>query len=84
MTQTQQEQALLDDPRWHNKVLNGGWVAGSGADIDIMEPATGETLGTIGGASPEDVKIAAKQAAKAQKTWAAMKPTERAGILRKA
>ncbi len=84
MTQTQQEQTLLDDPRWQNKILNGGWVSGSGDDIEIIEPATGETLGTIGGANPEDVKTAAKRAAKAQKTWAAMKPTERAGILRKA
>src|SRR5690625_4657117 len=84
MTQTQDTTTLLDNPRWHNKILNGGWVSGSGENIDIIEPATGETLGTIGGATPEDVKTAAKNAAKAQKTWAAMKPTERAGILRKA
>ena len=84
MTRTQENTSLLKDSRWHHKILKGGWTSGSGEDIAITEPATGETLGTIGGASPEDVKSAAKKAARAQKTWAAMKPTKRAGILRKA
>src|SRR5699024_11245183 len=37
-----------------------------------------------GGATPDDVKAAAKNAAKAQKTWTAMKSTQRSCILRKA
>ena len=84
MTRTQENTSLLNTSRWHHKIHSGGWTSGSGEDIAITEPATGETLGTIGGASPEDVKSAAKKAARAQKTWAAMKPTKRAGILRKA
>jgi benzaldehyde dehydrogenase (NAD) len=75
MTRTQENTSLLNTSRWHHKIHSGGWTSGSGEDIAITEPATGETLGTIGGASPEDVRSAAKRAARAQKTWAAMKPT---------
>lgn len=84
MKRTQQQQSLLADPRWHNRILSRGWVSGSGEDIDIIEPATGGLLGAIGSATADDVKAAAKYAARAQRTWAAMKPTQRAGILRKA
>ena len=84
MTQTQEHTTLLDDPRWHNNILSGGWVSGTGQDISIIEPATGHELGTIGSASPGDVKAAAKRAAEAQKSWAKMVPTQRAAILRKA
>lgn len=84
MTQNQNQATLLDDPRWHGRILSGGWVAGSGDVLSITEPATGNALGSIGSASPDDIAQAAKRAAKAQKTWAAMKPTDRAAILRKA
>lgn len=84
MTQTQEQTTLLDDPRWHHKILSGGWSTGTGEDVEIIEPATGNRLGTIGGASPEDVKAAAKRAAIVQKEWAKMVPTQRAAVLRKA
>ena len=84
MTQTQEHTTLLGDPRWHSNILSGGWVPGSGAALDIIEPATGKQLGTIGSASPDDVHTAAKRAAAAQKQWASMVPTQRAAILRKA
>ncbi|HJF15971.1 MAG TPA: benzaldehyde dehydrogenase [Enteractinococcus helveticum] len=84
MTQTQEQTTLLDDPRWHNNILSDGWKSGTGEDIAIIEPATGETLGTIGSASPDDVQTAAKSAAAAQKAWAKIAPTQRAAILRKA
>lgn len=84
MTQTQEHTTLLGDSRWHNKILSGGWVSGTGDDLSITEPATGKALGTIGSASPQDVNAAATRAAGAQKTWAAVKPTQRAAILRKA
>lgn len=84
MTQTQDTTTLLDDPRWHGQIYSGGWTDGSGETLSIFEPATGTELGTIGSASPEDVASAATRAAAAQKDWAAMKPTQRAAILRKA
>lgn len=84
MTQTQEHTTLLGDPRWHNNILSDGWKSGTGKDIAVTEPATGETLGTIGSASPDDVQAAAKSAAAAQKEWAKMVPTQRAAILRKA
>jgi len=84
MTQAQDTTTLLDDPRWHGQIYSGGWTAGSGETLSIIEPATGKELGSIGSASPEDVASAATRAAAAQKDWAAMKPTQRAAILRKA
>lgn len=84
MTQTQERNSLLNDSRWHNKIFSGGWVAGTGESISILEPSTGQELGSIGSASPADVNAAATRAAAAQKDWAGLKPTERAAILRKA
>lgn len=84
MAQNSQMVTLLDDDRWHNKVYSGGWVDGGGADIAVVEPATGKKLGSVGSANPQDVRAAAKRAAEAQKAWAATKPTQRATILRSA
>ncbi|GAA2046685.1 benzaldehyde dehydrogenase [Yaniella flava] len=84
MAQTQEGSTLLGDPRWHNKILSDGWVPGTGESLNITEPATGKQLGSIGSASPQDVNAAATRAAEVQKEWAAVKPTERAAILRRA
>jgi len=74
---------LLNTSIWTGKIFNGEWVAGAG-NLDVMEPATGEVLTTVGLGSVEDVSRAAIAAAKAQKTWALTKPEERAAILRRA
>src|SRR5699024_5339886 len=84
MAQNSQMVTLLDDDSWHNKVYSGGWVDGGGADIAVVEPATGKKLGSVGSAIPQDVRAAAKRAAEAQQAWAATKPTQRAAILRSA
>ena len=76
--------SLLDSAVWSGKIFNGQWVKGGGGELDIAEPATGGTLGKIGLASPKDVEVAAKTAAKAQVAWAGKKPEERAAILRRA
>lgn len=59
------DMALLTED-WHGKIHVGGWVRGGGGEQPVTEPATGERLGTIGLASPEDVKAAAAAAAAAQ------------------
>lgn len=84
MTQTQETTTLLDDSRWQNQIFSGGWIAGTGDNLSITEPATGKELGSIGSASTDDVAQAAERAAAAQKVWAATKPTERAAIFRRA
>lgn len=76
--------ALLDPALWDGKIYLGGWREGNGGTQPALEPATGETLGTIGVASADDVREASAAAAAAQKDWAARKPEERAAVLRRA
>ncbi|MCH8561853.1 benzaldehyde dehydrogenase [Nesterenkonia sp. YGD6] len=83
-TSTLDTTTLLDDARWDSKVFTGQWQTGGGELILITEPATGDSLGTAGGASVADVERSATAAAAAQKKWAAMKPSERAAVLRRA
>jgi benzaldehyde dehydrogenase (NAD) len=75
---------LLEDGRWHDRVHVGGWTAGSGGTHRAVAPATGETLGGVGNATPDDVGKAAGIAAEAQLGWARVKPAERAAVLRRA
>lgn len=69
---------------WHEKIFTGTWTAGSSETYDVIEPATGETLGRLGAASGDDVNAAATRAAAAQKEWAKTTPAERAAVLRRA
>jgi len=75
---------LLDPALWSDKIFINGWVKGSGGSRDVVSPATGEKLGSLGLASVDDVAKAATAAAAAQKEWAAKTPEERAAVLRKA
>lgn len=75
---------FLDPALWDSKIHAGGWRAGGGGSAPALEPATGDTLGRYGVASVEDVLGASRQAAAAQKEWAARKPEERAAVLRRA
>lgn len=75
---------LLDPVLWSDKIFIDGWVTGSGGSRDVVAPATGAKLGSLGLASVEDVARAATAAAAAQKLWAAKSPDERAAVLRKA
>lgn len=74
----------IDQSRWDGKIYTDSWTTASGEPIDILEPATGAVLGTSAVATGEDVYASAKLAAKAQKAWAAVKPAERAAIMRRA
>ena len=70
--------ALLEDGAWQGKVWTGSWTEGSGGTYNAVEPATGETLGEVGKATPEDVHAAAVRAVEAQRAWAALPFEERA------
>ncbi|GIM96165.1 aldehyde dehydrogenase family protein [Paractinoplanes toevensis] len=77
--------ALLDPARWQNLIFeSGSWRPGSGATTDVVEPATGDTLGQFALATPADVAQAAQAAAAAQKDWAAQPHSARAAVLRRA
>ena len=75
---------LLDDGAWQGKVWTGEWSDGGGGSYPAVEPATGETLGQVGKATPADVSAAAARAVEAQRAWAATPFGERARVLRRA
>jgi benzaldehyde dehydrogenase (NAD) len=74
---------LLTDA-WTAAIYSGGWRPGAGGTSDVIEPATGATLGVVGVADPGEVRAAAVAAASAQRDWARRRPEERAAVLRRA
>ena len=54
---------LLDTRAWQPRRL-------AGAGYTVTEPATGQALGTLALATPEDVGAASGRAATAQHAWA--------------
>ena len=52
--------------------------------IETVEPATGEVLGTAGGGDAETIARAAKSAAAAQRAWAETPFTDRVAVVRRA
>ncbi len=75
---------LLDTTTWTDKVFIDGWGAGSGGQLPVVEPATGDELGRLGLSTPQDVARAAARAGEAQRPWAATMYQERAAVLRRA
>ncbi len=64
--------------------INGRWVgAGSNETIDVTNPATGETLGTIPKMGADETREAIAAANEAYPAWRAKTAKERAAILRK-
>ena len=76
--------SLLQESDWRGKIFSDGWTTGSGAAYPVVSPATGETLGEMGMATPADVSRAAARAVDAQRAWADAPYTERAAVLRRA
>ncbi|SEL43540.1 benzaldehyde dehydrogenase (NAD) [Pseudoxanthomonas sp. GM95] len=68
---------------WCDKVFTGQWSA-TGAQQPVIEPATGDTLGSIGMANAAQVATSAAAARAAQQAWAAAPYEDRAQVLRKA
>ncbi|MEW2486096.1 aldehyde dehydrogenase family protein [Streptomyces sp. NPDC048411] len=69
--------SLLDPKAWQSRTLAGG-------ESDVVEPATGEVLGHVTLAAPEDIAAAAEAAAAAQSAWARTPHFVRAAVLRRA
>src|SRR5947207_3339471 len=74
---------LLGHGIWDRKYFDGGWKHAPKA-IPVREPATGESLGTAGGGTPQLAVELTEQAAQAQPAWAAKPAEERARIMREA
>src|SRR5450759_2709322 len=62
--------AFFDPSEWDGKIFSSGFVASKGGSHDIMEPASGNKIGSYGEANAEDVSRAAAVAA-AHDFWAA-------------
>ncbi|MGW4445668.1 aldehyde dehydrogenase family protein [Streptomyces sp. NPDC004682] len=52
-------------------------------ELQVVNPATEELLATVPAASADDVAAAVTRAARAQETWAALAPADRARLLRR-
>jgi benzaldehyde dehydrogenase (NAD) len=76
--------SLLDTAVWDGLINTGSWTPGSVGALDVVEPATGDVLGHVGLADGADAQAAATRAAQAQSGWAALRPEERAAVLRRA
>ena len=85
LTQTQPVTSgpLLDSREWEGRGFGGEWHT-LDRTADVIEPATGDTLATIGMASPADISHAAEVAARAQPAWAAAPYGDRGAVLRRA
>lgn len=75
--------SLLDESQWRARIYSGGWRDASEGSVNVTEPATGQTLTSVGIAGPKDVARAAELAAAAQLQWVSLPYEERAEILRR-
>ncbi len=75
---------FLDEQRWQGKIFDGTWRTADGGERPVVEPATGNKLGTVGFAALSDLARSALRAREAQVTWAAALPSERAAVMRRA
>ncbi|MDN3905561.1 aldehyde dehydrogenase family protein [Arthrobacter sp. YD2] len=74
---------MLQVEEW--AVPRGGiWTDGDGEPLPVREAATGEVIITLATASVAQAEEAARTAARAQRDWAALPPSARAAVLRRA
>jgi aminobutyraldehyde dehydrogenase len=64
-------------------LIGGEFVAGEGRADDILNPATGETITTVGEASKAQIDAAVAAAAAAFPAWSRTTPAERSAMLSK-
>lgn len=80
---TRDNMALLDRNVWTDRVFTGRWVP-TGQTGEVVEPATGEVLGTVGRIGAEELAESARTALAAGRDWARRPASERAAVLRRA
>ena len=67
-----------------NLFINGQWRDGSGDRLAVLNPATGETIGTLGNATEADLNEALSAAEDGFQTWRITSPLERSKLMRRA
>src|SRR5256885_7720165 len=75
---------VLEAASWQGRIFSGGWTAGGGGAIEVLDKATDEVLAVVGSAAPEEVRRAGELATRAQRAWAPTPGKEKARILRRA
>ncbi|NDY92098.1 benzaldehyde dehydrogenase [Ideonella livida] len=80
---TSSPSSLLNAAPWPGRFFSQGWQIGH-EPLTVTEPATGQTLATVGLAKPVDVAAASAAAATARRAWAALPPRERAAVFQRA
>lgn len=63
--------------------IDGKWLGDKAPQIDVTDPATGETIVTVPSLGEAETRAALEAAARAQKDWAARPAKERAATLRR-
>jgi len=76
--------AFFEPSRWDGRIYSGGWTSGGAGTAPVVEPATGDTIGSYGVATVEDLKAAVASAQRAQRAWAATSYEEKAAVFRRA
>ena len=64
--------------------IDGAWGAGQGAPLPVLNPATGEAIGTVAHAKPADLDRALAAAQRGLAQWRHSTGFERARVLRRA
>ncbi len=80
MTTTESTQATTP---WDGAIFDGTWRPAT-STVDVIAPATGKTIATVGQGTPEDLDAAVAKAQAAQRDWGRATYNERAAVLRKA
>ena len=75
---------FLNADSWDGKLFGGQWIPAKAGKLDVLEPATGHVLTSVGNAAPADVVKATADARQAQLAWVAKPYEERAVIFRAA
>jgi acyl-CoA reductase-like NAD-dependent aldehyde dehydrogenase len=64
--------------------IDGEWVAGGGEEITVTNPDTGEAIGSVSAATPDQIDLAVASARRAFETWRRTPVLERVEICRRA
>jgi len=68
---------------WEGAIFDGTWRPAQ-ATVEVLEPATGKTLATVGVGTTEALDAAVTKAREAQREWGRLSYYERASVLRRA
>jgi acyl-CoA reductase-like NAD-dependent aldehyde dehydrogenase len=64
--------------------IDGEWVAGGGEEITVTNPDTGEAVGSVSAATPDQIDLAVASARRAFESWRRTTVLERVEICRRA